>query len=180
MGRRTLVVIAILAALVLGVFLGRTHRGDTAAGPPEASPTAVIPTAAPAPDEITPAPAETELSEAEPGPGETPYSQTEQARRQWGPVVEGFGRGFVATQDTTAGAWRKALRPYVTKAVDRQLATVDLGNVPRGHYGGFEALKFEENQLVVRIDYREGWSTAAYLIFDGGAWRVYAYDRWEE
>ena len=180
MGRRTLILTAILAALVLGLFLGRTHGGADRTADPGRAPATAPGTAIASPEQITPTAEGTGGHDADPAPGETPYSQSEQARRQWEPVVEGFGRGFVDTRDATADSWQKKLRPYVTKAVARQLATVDLRNVPRGHYDGFEALTFEEDQVVARIDYREGWSTAAYLIFDGATWHIYAYDRWEE
>jgi hypothetical protein len=32
----------------------------------------------------------------------------------------------------------------------------------------------------VRVDYREGWSTVLFVLYDGERWQVRAYDRWEE
>jgi hypothetical protein len=110
----------------------------------------------------------------------TPYSQTDQAEQQWAPVVEDFGRGFVATEQASPDQWRKRLRPYVTAAVAKQLRTVDPGRIAEGRYAGSEALEWADDEVTVRVDYREGWSIVLFVLYDGAKWHVRAYDRWEE
>jgi len=102
----------------------------------------------------------------------------------WRPVVEHFARGFT---DTSGGArsWRTRLTgdrtpPYVTEEVAQQLATVDVGNVPKGRYDTYEVVKSTAYDVAVRVDYREGWSMVLYLNTDGTNWQVYAYDKYEE
>ena len=102
----------------------------------------------------------------------------------WKPVVEHFARSFT---DTRGGAqqWRTRITdgrtpPYVTEEVASQLATVEIGNVPKGTYQDYEALKTSAYDVAVRVDYREGWSMVLYLNTDGTTWQVYTYDKYEE
>lgn len=102
----------------------------------------------------------------------------------WKPVVEHFARSFT---DTSGGArpWRTRITdgrtpPYVTEEVAKQLATVDVANVPKGRYQEYEAVKTSAYDVAVRVDYREGWSMVLYLNTDGTSWQVYAYDKYEE
>lgn len=95
-----------------------------------------------------------------------------------------FARNFT---DTRGGAkqWRKRLvgdpkHPYVTTEVADQLATVDVRNVPDGHYDGRELADSSEYELAVKVTYREGWAMVLWLNTDGTAWQIFAYDRWEE
>jgi len=103
-------------------------------------------------------------------------------RRYWEPVASGFGRAFstVRRGDTTA-VWRARLRPYVTVAVDKQLATVDVGNVPRGRFDGLDVLDSSDEQVSVQATYSPGWALVLYLNSDGhDHWKVYRYDRLEQ
>ena len=102
----------------------------------------------------------------------------------WKPVVEHFARNFTDTSDG-ARPWRTRLTgdrtpPYITEEVAQQLATVDIGNVPKGRYDSYEVVKSTAYDVAVRVDYREGWSMVLYLNTDGTTWQVYAYDKYEE
>jgi hypothetical protein len=114
------------------------------------------------------------------GPDESAADAT--GGRIWEPVAAGFGRAFttVGTRDTTA-TWRARLRPYVTAAVDKQLATVDVGNVPEGRLDGLDLLEGSDEQVTVQATYTPGWALVLYLISDGtDEWKVYRYDRLEQ
>lgn len=113
-------------------------------------------------------------------PGSTPYSQTGEARQQWGPVVQGFAVSFTQTSGKSAAAWRTGLDRYVTVAVQKQLRTVDPRNVPNGSYATYEADNYNEEEVAAKVTYREGWALIVYVIHDGEKWRIYRYDRWEE
>lgn len=101
----------------------------------------------------------------------------------WGPVVDSFARNFT----NTAGgknAWRQRLigtaaQPMVTTDVAEQLATVDIRNVPDGHYQARELVTSGAYEVGVKVTYREGWAQVLYLVTDGTYWQIYAYDEWE-
>lgn len=102
----------------------------------------------------------------------------------WAPAVDNFARNFTLT-DGGAQKWRQRLigdpeKPYVTDAVAKQLATVDVRNVPDGHYDGREIVKSSSYDFAVKVTYREGWAMILYLVTDGRRYQVYAYDKWEE
>lgn len=103
----------------------------------------------------------------------------------WAPAVDNFATNFTHTAGGSA-KWRQRLigtsprRPYVTTEVAEQLSTVDIRNVPTGHYQNREVIKSSAYDLAVKIDYREGWSLVLWLITDGSRFQIYAYDRWEE
>ena len=174
--------VATVVALLLIAF------GGAAWGAPGATP------AEPVEEEGPPAtpPATDGPGDAE--PDGTPYSRTAEARRQWRPVVTGFAKRFpdvdrdadaagsddAADRRRAAREWRRGLKPYVTTAVRRQLATVDVRNVPEGRFTEFEVLRHGEEQLAAQVIYDEGWALVLYVIFDGEDWRVYRYDRWQE
>ena len=103
-------------------------------------------------------------------------------RRYWEPVAAGLGQAFTTVRrgDTTA-VWRARLRPYVTVAVDKQLATVDVGNVPQGRFDGLDVLDSSDEQVTVQATYSPGWALVLYLNSDGhDHWKVYRYDRLEQ
>ncbi|MDN5762645.1 MAG: hypothetical protein L0H41_10060 [Microlunatus sp.] len=102
----------------------------------------------------------------------------------WGPVADSFATNFT---NTTGGVkkWRQRLigdpaKPDVTTEVAAQLETVDIRNVPDGHYESRETVKSSDYDLAVKVDYREGWAMVLYLITDGTNWQIYAYDKWEQ
>ena len=102
----------------------------------------------------------------------------------WAPAVDNFARNFTRT-DGGAAEWRQRLigpttQPYVTTAVATQLDTVDVGNVPEGHYDGREIVKSSSYDLAVKVTYREGWAMILYLVSDGRVYQIYAYDKWED
>jgi hypothetical protein len=69
----------------------------------------------------------------------------------------------------------------VTVAVDKQLATVDVGNVPRGRFDGLDVLDSSDEQVSVQATYSPGWALVLYLNSDGhDHWKVYRYDRLEQ
>ena len=192
MNRRTVIALVVVAVVVL-VGVVRTWGPTSPAATPPAPPVTVpaTPPSAAVPAEPTAEAEESpEPSSSTPGPGDaspdaTPYSQTAEARRLWEPVVVGFGKAFTKTEltktrDGDAKAWRKALKPFTTVSVQKRLATVDLDNVPKGRYNGYEALKYDEEQLAAQVTYDKGWALVLYVISDGESWRVYRYDRWEE
>lgn len=127
-----------------------------------------------------PTPEATVSGGADAGPSDLPYSQTQAARRQWEPIVVGFGTQFTRTTGGSATAWRQGLDRYVTTAVQKQLRTVDPRNVPSGRYTSFEVDTYEEHTVAAMVTYEEGWALVLYLIDDGERWRIYRYDRWEE
>ncbi|GAA3624361.1 hypothetical protein [Microlunatus ginsengisoli] len=102
-------------------------------------------------------------------------------RRRWEPVAIGFSRAFTTIGGDTTTTWRARLRPYVTDAVDKQLATVDVANVPQGHFDGVDVLDVSDEQVTVQATYRPGWALVLYLVSDGhDHWKVYRYDRLEQ
>ena len=159
------------------------RRTPTAAGSPSTAPTAP-----PIPDEAGPGENHNDLdpyaspSAGEDAPANTqPPGDTTQARAAWEPVVEGFGRRFPDT-GRSAQAWRKSLYPFTTRAVQRQLATVDPAAVPAGRYADYQVLEHGDVRVAVLIRYREGWSIVLWVISDGAGsdWQIEAYDRYEE
>ena len=113
-------------------------------------------------------------------PGATPYSQTDEARRDWQAVATGFGKAFTTTKGKDAAAWRASLAPFVTDKVKDQLATVALANVPDGTFDNIEPAEYGEDKIAVFVHYDTGLTLVTYLILDGTSWRIYAYDRWED
>lgn len=183
-------VVAVLVGLVLRFWPVVTADEPLPETPPpvaSASPTPSLPSGPPTP---VPAPEPTgEGGDPEPGvtagpgdasPGATPFSATEQARARWEPVVVGFAKNFPRTEGQDAASWRAGLKPYATSAVQQDLATVDLAEVPVGTYASYEVLEYEETQLAARVTYAEGFSLVLYVISEGNDWRVYQYDRYEE
>lgn len=172
MTNRAVVIIAALAATVaalLAVLLWTFLR------PAPVTPVTAPPTPAPTPSTYNPS-----AGDAGENHGDVPAETKEAA---WGPVVDRFARNFT---DTRGGAekWRLRLagdpaHPDVTTAVVKQLATVDVRNVPDGRYEGREVLKSSDYDLAVKVTYREGWAMVLYLVTDGSGWQVYAYDKWE-
>lgn len=140
-----------------------------------------IPAATTLPPAIPGFTSSTNLDEANDDHAEDPDVDNEQI---WKAVVTNFGRNFTDTRGGST-AWRKRLignpaRPYVTTAVAKQLATVDVDNVPAGHYNSYAIVKTSSLEVAVQVDYTEGWSMILYLNTDGTNWQIYAYDRYEE
>lgn len=186
----------LLALVFAGAFAVTLHRqtewqrtGATPAGAPSATNPADSPSSSPTAGQPGPDPIDGNLPSPLPSsevdaddarPGATPYSQTDEAQHQWRPVAAGFGRAFTATTGKTAAEWRAGIAPYVTAAVQEQLATVDPANVPRARLASVEPAEYGEDKVAVQLHYNTGLTLIAYLIIDGSTWRVYAYDRWIE
>jgi hypothetical protein len=193
---RALGALAVAAAVVLAIVLllrpgpGTRTAAAPATSPSQTHPVTSTPISAPTPTaaEVSDPAAEggpsplpsSEVQAHDASPGATPYSQTEQARRQWEPVATGFGRAFTNTRGRNTAIWRGSLTPYVTDAVADQLATVDLRNVPAGRFAGVEPAEFGEDKVAVFIHYDSDFTLVTYLILDDTSWRIYAYDRWAE
>ena len=132
MTTRALAVLAAAVAVLVAIAttLIWTLTRDT---PPAAAPQP-IPTAAAATPTPSYNPDAGDAAEQEgPGPAETQEDA-------WGPVVDTFARNFTNTAGGTS-KWRQRLtgttaKPNVTTEVAAQLTTVDLRNVPTGHYTG--------------------------------------------
>lgn len=110
----------------------------------------------------------------------THYSQTDHARRQWEPVVTGFGQAYTETRGKANSEWNRTLEGFVTETVGDQLATVDLRDVPAGTLSRVEPAEYGDDKVAVFLHYDSGLTLVAYLILHDGTWRVYAYDRWED
>jgi hypothetical protein len=132
-------------------------------------------------------PAQTPMSRYDPTAGDAARSDEDQPaevqENVWGPVVDSFARNFTNTAGG-AGPWRERLignsaRPNVTTAVSAQLHSVDVRNVPAGHYTGRQVLKSSAYELGIKVSYREGWAMVLYLNTDGSKWQIYAYDKLE-
>lgn len=174
MNTRTVVIIAALAAVVavlLAVVVWLLVNPPAQVTPvttpsvPAASPTSFNPSAGDAGDE-----------DHAGGPAEVQEGA-------WGPLADRFATNFTDT-DGGKKQWRERLigdaaSPDVTTDVAKQLATVDIRNVPDGRYEGREVLKSSDYDLAVKVTYKEGWAMVLYLITDGTRWQVYAYDKWE-
>lgn len=188
MNRRALVAAAVVVAtlgVVLATVVWRTSTppaAETAAPPPAALPASAVSSAVSSASPAGPGAGESSGGEpvdpaaADASPGETPYSQTAAARAQWEPVVRGFATNFSrrAAADQT---WVGRLAPYATTAVQEQLAAAGRGDVPPGRYRSYRPLSYYEEQLVVRVSYREGWTLTLSLISDGETWHVYQFHR---
>lgn len=184
--------LALSLAVVLAVVLvQRPSTSTSTANPPPTPVPQAETTAEPAPSpiaEVTDPAAEggssplpsSEVEAHDASPGATPYSQTDEARRNWEPVVTGFGKAFTATKGKKAAAWRTSLGPFVTGKVRDQLATVAPANVPDGTFERIEPAEYGEDKVAVFVHYDTGLSLVTYLILDGTSWRIYAYDRWED
>ena len=131
---------ALALALTVALAVSLWHRQpatDTAQPAPpssQAQTTAdpTVPATEPAAENGPTALPSSEVEAHDASPGATPYSQTDEARRHWGPVATGFGKAFTATHGKNAAQWRDSLAPFVTGNVSDQLATVALANVPDG------------------------------------------------
>jgi hypothetical protein len=160
MSNRAVVTIAALAATVaalLAVLLWTFLR------PAPVTPVTAPPTPAPTPSSYNPS-----AGDAGEHHGDVPAETQEAA---WGPVVDRFARNFTSTRGG-AEKWRQRLagdpaQPDVTTAVVKQLATVDVRNVPDGRYEDREVLKSSDYDLAVKVTYREGWAMVLYLVTDG-------------
>ena len=179
MTNRRTVLLTTAGVVVVGLiaFLA-TWLSSTDATRPASSPTPTAATLAPA----ISGPA----SSATPGESHDDHAEDPDVDNEltWKPVVTNFGRNFINTSGGNK-AWRKRLignpaRPYVTTAVAKQLATVDVDNVPAGHYNSYAIVKTSSLEVAVQVDYTEGWSMILYLNTDGTNWQVYAYDKYEE
>jgi hypothetical protein len=179
-----------LAVVLAVVLLQKPSTGTDTAAPATSAPqtgTTAAPATSPTAEGSDPAaeggPSPLPSSEVEAhdaSPGATPYSQTDEARREWEPVATGFGKAFTSTNGKDAAAWRTSLAPFVTGKVKEQLATVALANVPEGTFDTIEPAEYGEDKVAVFIHYDSGLTMVTYLILDGTAWRVYAYDRSED
>ena len=173
MSNRAVVLIAALAATVAAP----AGRAGVDVPPGQLQPPRSPTPAAPAP---TPSSYNPSAGDAGENHGDVPAETQEAA---WGPVADRFARNFTNTRGG-AEKWRQRLagdpaHPDVTTAVVKQLATVDVRNVPDGRYEGREVLKSSDYDLAVKVTYREGWAMVLYLVTDGTGWQVYAYDKWE-
>lgn len=164
--------VAVLVAIATTLIWGLTR--DT---PPAVAPQP-IPTVAAATPTPSYNPDAGDAAEQEgPGPAET-------QEHAWGPVVDTFARNFTNAAGGTS-KWRQRLtgtttKPNVTTDVAAQLTTVDLRNIPTGHYSGQrQILNSGDYNVAVKVTYREGWALVLYLITDGTNWQIYAYDKWE-
>ena len=168
---------AVAAILAIGVLIGASTNEQaspdpvTVPAPPSPEPSATVESYNPAAGDAG------DDENHEDGPPEVQETA-------WAPAVDNFARNFTRT-DGGAKKWRQRLigsttKPYVTAEVAKQLATVDIRNVPIGHYDGREIVKSSSYDFAVKVTYREGWAMILYLVTDGTAWQVYAYDKWEE
>lgn len=144
------------------------------------------PGAAPAPSQAGPTPTyaaspsyDTSANDAGEGVGPPEVQEA-----LWGPVVDRFAKNFTNTKGGQK-EWRNRLihdpkHPDVTAAVADQLKTVDIRNVPRGHYQSRELVTDGPYEVGVKVTYKEGWAMVIYLITDGREYQIYAYDKWEE
>lgn len=177
--RAVLLSTAALIAVCLTTFLitRSTQTGPDATSSSTTQPTTSLPPAIPGPTSSSNSDADDPAHDH----AEDPDVDNEQV---WKPVVTSFGRNFTNTAGGN-GPWRNRLigdpaQPNVTTAVAKQLATVDLANVPAGHYDAYQPVKTSTLDVAVKVDYTEGWSMVLYLNTDGTNWQIYAYDRYEE
>ena len=106
-----------------------------------------------------------------------PYGATDQAKRAWEPIVQGFALAYPDTNGLTRKEWLANLHPYLDRPVVDALATTDLQKVPAGYYAGYQLLKVADEAITVRITYQEGWALVLYLAATGhGAWTIVAFD----
>lgn len=184
--RRAVLLSTALIAVCLTAFLITRQtqtEPDTATGSSPA-PTATItslPPAIPGPTSTSSAPSSDPGNSHTDDHAEDPDVDNEQA---WNPVVTNFGRNFTNTAGGNR-AWRNRLiddptQPHVTTAVAKQLATVDVDNVPAGHYDTYQPVQTSTLDVAIKVDYTEGWSMILHLNTDGTNWQIYAYDRYEE
>lgn len=165
--------ILLAAAVVVGINIGKNGAQSAPAEPQSPS--------AAAPATRTPEPSYN--PDAGDASDENDQAPPETQEAAWAPAVDNFARNFTYT---TGGAkkWRQRLignpkQPFVTTEVAEQLATVDIRNVPEGHYDSREIVTSSEYDFAVKVTYREGWAMVLYLITDGSRYQVYAYDKWE-
>lgn len=175
---RYLAVIAALSALVVVLATGLVWLLLQPTSTPSSTPP---PSAVSSPSST---PAASYNPDAHDAGGEDAGAPADTQEALWGPVVDNFARNFTNTRGGSR-QWRQRLigpsnQPYVTAAVAEQLRTVDVRNVPPGHYEDRELVKTGPYEIGVKVTYREGWAQVLYLITDGTHWQVYAYDVWED
>lgn len=144
------------------------------------------------PAEVSPSPAQASATSPSPswnpsagdaGDEDLEHGPAEVQESRWSPVVDHFAQNFTRV-DGGAKKWRQRLigpdaAPYVTPAVAEQLETVDIRNVPQGHFESYEILESSSYSLAVGLHYKEGWGLVLYLVTDGVDWQINAYDKWE-
>ena len=143
--RRVLVaglgVVAVMLMAVAGLLLGR-HQAtlNTPPQPAASSPaTTDTPTSAPM-DDGSPSSLPT-VTEPQGGHSDrSPDRDTDEAKQLREQTIEGFAKRFTNTYGGQK-AWVARLRPYVTEDVLNSLATVDVNDVPKGHFGEYEILQ---------------------------------------
>jgi hypothetical protein len=176
---------AVALALIVALAISLWHRQpatDKAQPSSRAQSTAgptVQATEPPADEDGPAALPSSEVEAHDASPGATPYSQTDEARGDWGPVATGFGKAFTATHGKSAARWRNSLAPFVTGKVSEQLATVALANVPDGSFDSIEPAEYGDDKVAVFVHYDTDLTLVTYLIQEGTGWRIYAYDRWQ-
>jgi len=171
--RKLALIAAVVVLVVLSVRLWPDRSADVTPAP--AAPTASTPPApAPRPATIAPTtPSWTDSATATTGP----YGGTDEARRAWEPVVQGFALAYPDTSGLTRKQWLASLRPYLEEDVIDALSETDLEKVPDGRYAGYQLLKVADEAITVRVAYQEGWALVLYLVALGdGTWSVQAFD----
>ena len=199
MNRRVIIAaVVVLAALGIGVARSINHQPATPDGSAPQPVVTVAPSDLPAPSSSTGPAASTPSEPVDeggdggdddgnlgPGRDTGPDGQTAdpaQIQAQWRPVATGFAQAFTTVHrgDSTT-SWRHRLSPYVTAAVDQQLGTVDVSNVPSGQFSGLDVLQSSDEQISVQASYDPGWALVLYLVPDGNNhWKVSGYDRLEQ
>lgn len=181
-----LIAVCLAAFLITRLTLTEpdTATGSTVSSTAPAATTTSLPPAIPGPTSTssTPSsnPGDSRTREHADDHAEDPDVNNEQA---WNPVVTNFARNFTNTAGGNR-AWRNRLiddpaQPHVTTAVAKQLATVDVDNVPAGRYDRYQPVQTSTLDVAVKVDYTEGWSMILHLNTDGTNWQIYAYDRYE-
>lgn len=178
MSTRAVALGAAAAAVILaiGVVIGMSIHKQTA---PPSTTASVAPSPEPSATEESYNPDAGDASDEQHEDGPPEVQEAE-----WAPAVDNFARNFTYTVGG-AQEWRQRLignpkKPYVTGAVAKQLRTVDVRNVPDGHYESREIVKSSSYDFAVKVTYREGWAMILYLVSDGRTYQIYAYDKWED
>lgn len=167
--KKLALIAAVIVLLVLAVRLWPDRTDDVAAPLSSSEETAV-------PMRTVSVPPTTPSVSTTPETG-GPYGSTDEARRAWEPVVQGFALAYPDTTGLTRKEWLANLRPFLDRKVLAALATTDLEKVPRGHYAGYQPLKVADEALTVRVTYQEGWDLVLYLAAAGEAtWTVVQLD----
>ncbi len=162
-------VAAVLLAVAVAAAINLGHRR------PAVTPTGLAPT-----PEVMETSYHADAPEADDENDEAGPPETQE--EAWAPVVDSFAENFTRT---TGGKekWRQRLigdpkQPHVTTEVAKQLATVDIRNIPKGHYESREIVESGPFRLAVGVYYDEGWAMLLWLSTDGIRWEIDAYDEW--